>query len=79
MFWMAYLLPYEAGIRAQAVMKDDTHSVRHIHPGVGLWQAARSWLARFLSGVLSAGGSQRVLEFFRLCRLCRYPGAAGEL
>ena len=28
---------------------------------------------------LSAGVSQRVLEFFRLCRLCRYPGAAGEL
>src|SRR6266403_846867 len=43
------LLPYEAGIRAQAVMKDGTHGVRHIHPGVGLWQAARSWLARFLS------------------------------
>jgi hypothetical protein len=33
----------------------------------------------FFSGVLSAGGSQRVLEFFRLRRLCRYPGAAGEL
>ena len=28
---------------------------------------------------LSAGGSQRVLEFFSLRRLCRYPGAAGEL
>lgn len=33
----------------------------------------------FLSAVLSAGVRQRVLEFFRLCRLCRYPGAAGEL
>ena len=33
----------------------------------------------FFSGVLSAGGSQRVPEFFRLCRLCRYPGAAGQL
>jgi hypothetical protein len=27
---------------------------------------------------LSADGSQHVLEFFRLRRLCRYPGAAGE-
>jgi hypothetical protein len=33
----------------------------------------------FFSGVLSAGGSQRALEFFRLYRLSRYPGAAGEL
>ena len=33
----------------------------------------------FFSGVLSAGGSQLVLEFFRLFRLCRYPGAACEL
>jgi hypothetical protein len=31
------------------------------------------------SGVSSAGGSQRVLEFLRLCRLYRYPGAAVEL
>ncbi|SRR6266404_3604546 len=28
---------------------------------------------------LCAGVSQHVAEFFRLCRLCRYPGAAGEL
>ena len=28
---------------------------------------------------LYAGVSQHVPEFFRLCRLCRYPGAAGEL
>src|SRR5580700_7468294 len=28
---------------------------------------------------LYAGVSQRVPELFRLCRLCRYPGAAGEL
>jgi hypothetical protein len=28
---------------------------------------------------LYAGVSQHVPEFFRLCRLCRDPGAAGEL
>ena len=33
----------------------------------------------FLSGVLSVGGSQRVLEFFRLHRLSRHPGAVSNL
>ena len=36
-------------------------------------------LAKIARSVPHAGVSQHVPEFFRLCRLYRYPSAAGEL
>ena len=43
-------------------------------------QQGSSHAGFFFSGrSLYAGVRQHVPELFRLCRLCRYPGAAGEL